>query len=176
MRAWKQTTLGAMVASTLTFYAATVSAQAIPPGPPPAFFDAKTMPGNACAVTSSTNSAAAERQIPSLWNVSERNVQVTCPIVRDNTTNGNGTFSAQLVGSNATAGTRFYCALYSMRDDGRFVMATGSSFTRAGNFTLNLDVNGSPFNGVYTIYCNVPSKSRLHSYRWAEPMITDRNN
>lgn len=141
----------------------------------PEFFDNKTMPGNACQAMYGSQSNGLNHYAPFLHNTANDNLRVTCPIVRDNTSNGNGTWSANVYGWNPP-GANFFCSLYSYSTHGALQQVALANTGVAGNITLSLDVNNSAFNGFYTIYCSLPGNARLYSYRWAEPLRTDRNN
>ena len=140
----------------------------------PELFDNKTMPGNACEAMYGSQSGVLNHYTWGLYNTANGYVRVSCPIVRDNTSNGNGTWSANVYGFNP--GGNFACSLYSYSTHGALQQVASANTAAAGNITLSLDVNNSSFNGFYTIYCNLPANARLYSYRWAEPLRTDRNN
>lgn len=107
---------------------------------------------------------------------------VLCPIVRDNTTNIDGTLGVDVYIKNV-AGQSYQCQLVSVRPNGTTVDSNTKSTTTAGEQTLVLDVNGSVNGGSYTLFCNLPSGAWLFSYRVREsgtPGVgtasTDNNN
>ena len=140
----------------------------------PDLFDNKTMPGNACQTMYGSQAGVINHYAAFLHNTANGYVRVTCPIVRDNTNNSNGTWSVNVYGFNP--GGNYACSLYSYSTHGALQQVNSAGAAAAGNITLSLDVNNSSFNGFYTLYCNLPGNARLYSYRWAEPLRTDSNN
>lgn len=92
-------------------------------------------------------------------------IAVTCPIVRDNTLNTNGTRFAQVRVLNRRGGN-FPCYLSSLTRDGGFIergvdVTVGASITPV---VLNVDVNSSAALGYYTISCDLPPRAYILNY------------
>lgn len=183
MRTSKPLLAGAMSATMLLLASYGTNAQVVDDiiGPPIVLelFDEKVMPGNGCQATIGTQARDLNHFVPYLINTSNTYRAVTCPVVRDNTTNTTGTWSAAVTGYNP--GGNVYCSINSYSPLGGFVDLGAAATAVVGNFTLNVDSAGSPLNlsvndGYYTVYCSLPPNARLYSYRWAERLRTDRNN
>ena len=164
---------GILVASTLSFV--TQVAQAQPP-----IFDEKVMPGSACQATIGSQAGELNHYAPYLKNFADSAVSVTCPIVRDNTTNLTGTWSAAVTGYNP--GGVVFCTLYSYDEFGAFLDLSAAAVAAVGNFALVLDMPPvgplavSAIDSYYSVLCNLPAGAQLYSYRWAERIPTDYNN
>ena len=150
---------------TLALAAVAGSAQAL---------DRKAFSGNGCEAYFGSNEADLDASIYGIHNRASGNRWVSCPIVRDNTTNTNGT-SVVWVGADKGVGT-LSCYLRSQQGQGSNV-TSDSAFTSAfGKQWLRLDVNSSSNYGYYMLYCSLPSNSRIASYHVEEFTFTDVNN
>jgi hypothetical protein len=138
--------------------------------------DVKTMAGYACKPIDGSEVASVTYNPDSLYNPTFANVVVVCPIERDNSNNTTGLWSADVVISNAFANVAFNCQLNSYSEDGVLQQNSSVGTTAAGVQTLSFNVNTSTINGFYSLLCTVPPFSDLISYRWADPVRTDRNN
>lgn len=164
---------GILAASTLLFATQGAHAQ---------IFDEKVMPGSGCQATFGFQAGDLNHYAPFLRNTANAPRDVTCTIVRDNTTNLVGTWSAAVTGNNP--GGVVFCALYSYDEFGGFLDLGAAAVAAAGNFTLGLDGPGGINNQLtvsapdsyYALLCNLPAGAELYSYRWAERVPTDANN
>ena len=140
-------------------------------------FDAKTIPGLACQPYYGSQSGDFNHYVSGIYNASNGYRRVSCPIVRDNTSNTTGTFGVDNVYVYATkpAGN-LTCYLYSYTNHAGFVASDADSTAAVGNVTLQLDVNSSANTGFYAVYCYMPPNSTIRSLKWLEPLRTDRNN
>ena len=134
--------------------------------------DEKVMPGLACQPelasldTSRTSSFASYISNNDATNT----LHVTCPVVRDNISNINGTdWSYVRVRGNTTTGTDVSCTLYSYDSLGGFLESDFAQGGAAGNVSLSLDVDSSGFGGFYSYHCVLPPGGRIYSYRVSEP-------
>lgn len=156
------------------FGAASISILAMTASFAPTAFagDSKIYPGAACqpefgSRASDLNSFGSfiENKNTSLT------MSVTCPIVRDNTTNSNGiaqvTVRIQTLRDESNVGSR--CELRSFDDKGgAFAVDSASIFGRAGFHTLTLkDVDVSQAHaGHYALNCSLSQRfTRLIEYR-----------
>lgn len=88
---------------------------------------------------------------------------ISCPIVRDNTQNTNGTRLAYVrVQSNAARSLS--CGLHSRSSTGGFVAYRSAATTSSSVTSLNVDVSASSILGTYSIFCSVPPGGRVYSY------------
>ena len=92
---------------------------------------------------------------------------VVCPVVRDNTSNTNGTsdFTVRVVSSG---GNSVLCALYSLDEDSTLVDVHLETTTSGTPVTLNLDVNLSTNKGYYNMVCTLPPGAAVFNYRIKE--------
>ena len=156
---------------------ATASAQIFPP-PDPA--DAKIYSGTSCRTSLGRAAADLDAYYYGVKNISSTTtVRVMCPIVRDNTQNKNGTWSAPFASGvyvrvhNPVSGLVTRCTLYSL---GTYIapFVSGSASTNAqGDRTLFLDVNSSTAGGQYNLECHLPPQARLYNYWVNEYRPTD---
>jgi hypothetical protein len=135
-------------------------------------FDAKTYPGINCE-------AQAVAEIDQFLNVgffmSNANPgkrTVVCPVVRDNTRNLDGTYSAYVHAYNP-AGRTLECTLYSQDKFSAPVDSFTASTSTSGNVTLYLDVDTSAEEGFYGITCLLANTATVYSYEVREFLATD---
>lgn len=158
--------------------------------PIPEIFDEKVMPGIACEAQQGVHVSSLDRiahpetgsylENPVSPGVGGRARSVKCPIVRDNTTNIDGTFSAAVTIYNPNDAL-FICILDSYDEFGVWLDSVSRSTFVAGDQTLTLepgpgDLTVSESNGFYVLRCTLPDEGRIYSYRWAEYLRTDLNN
>jgi PKD repeat protein len=94
---------------------------------------------------------------------------VTCPIVRDNVLNVNGTnaVSIQVNRDNSTT-IALSCVLTSWDPIGNYVDSDFASFSGVGQNTLSLNVVTSVVDGYYNVICFLPPLSSIYSYEVEE--------
>lgn len=152
--------------------------------PPPApRYDAKVFSGNLCKAYYGRDNASIDSYVHGANNNhATLGKWVSCPIVRDNTTNTNGTWNwwfsrgVQVAVRNAASGSRrLTCNLRSYTSTGGF-LESNSGFRLPGTGTINLDLNKSANMGFYSMYCYLPPRSRIISYKVIEYASTDSNN
>lgn len=105
------------------------------------------------------------------YNVSQDPRIVTCPILRDNTLNANGTESVA-VNVNNPGGT-IKCSLYHLDALANSILINQRSTTTTGAQTLDLDLDTSTAGGYYTLLCTLPRLGRVINYMVREFGPTD---
>jgi hypothetical protein len=90
----------------------------------------------------------------------------SCPVVRDNTTNTNGTPEVWVyVTRDATATSPLSCTLYSTRASDGATMYTRTDDTNlVGNVKLAIAFPSSATPGPYNLLCVLPQLSKIHAY------------
>lgn len=90
---------------------------------------------------------------------------VSCPIVRDNDTNVNGTNGAivRVYNTRSDAGGTA-CVLYVMGPHGELITTKTVQTKTLGKVDLDLDVNTSVNQGPYYLLCTLPVNSGVMSY------------
>lgn len=115
------------------------------------------------------------------WNEATTPRKVTCPIVRDDYANANGTagnapganVGVNVWVNNTGAANALSCTLFSNNQWG-IAVAVSNANAPAGISQMNLDVNASvAFVGQYTLQCTLPPNSSVFSYRVFEYLPTD---
>lgn len=130
-------------------------------------YDAKTFHGSECQPLYGSQSADINYYTNRVYNVGSGSRGVTCPVVRDNTTNTSGTFGTEIYVNNV-AGKYLACTLYSYDSHGSWVASSTKSTTAGGKQTLYPDVNLSKNMGNYSVYCYLPKGASLYSYKVKE--------
>jgi len=88
---------------------------------------------------------------------------VTCPVVRDNTSNTNGTRAFQVtVMSNGLVDV--VCTLYSLDEKGVYVDSRVNTTPSNVPATLDLAVNLSAQRGYYNMICSLPPGGKIFNY------------
>ncbi len=105
-------------------------------------------------------------------NASQQALAITCPILRDNVLNTNGTSNVR-VRVNNPQGQRFSCTLYSIDRLFNSTANNSASTTTPGKQELNLDVDTSQATGYYTMDCAVPPGGFVYNYVVQEFRQTD---
>lgn len=94
---------------------------------------------------------------------------VSCPLVRTNTTNTNGTSMVYVrVERSSLATQSLSCSLYSFDLLGGYVESDFATYSGIGRTSLYLDVDSSASVGYYGIYCYLPEYSSIFSIRVEE--------
>ncbi len=89
---------------------------------------------------------------------------VTCPIVRDNTQNTNGTALA-FVNVRSSGGQSLSCNLVSRDKNGNFIaQSPNASTTSSSPVSLNVDINASAVLGTYALSCQLPPGGEIKTY------------
>lgn len=101
------------------------------------------------------------------------NLNVVCPVVRDNTKNTSGMPSAQINVWNATSGVNFHCVFYNYDLWGLITTLDSADTSLVGQRTLSFKLYTSNVGGYYTIFCIVPPGSKIYSYQVIEELETD---
>jgi hypothetical protein len=135
---------------------------------PPASWavDTKIYPGNMCNPWLQGDIGIASAY--EYWNgYSNKTLTVSCPIVRDNEANTNGTQSVYVrVENRAVSSVPLYCYLRSYDSLGNLVETSRTSnFNGPGKTSLFVDVNSSAVVGYYSLECYLPPYSGIMSYR-----------
>lgn len=128
--------------------------------------DEKVYPGNACEnsyfldVFDNKKAALVKHNGGGIWNESSLNdAFITCPIVRDNVSNGNGTKGAIVrVYNTRTDAAAVGCSLVSVDALGQIITIKSAQATTLGVVNLEVGVNASANLGLYYISCYLPQK------------------
>lgn len=155
----------AYVSTFLAASALTLAAQ------PAAAGDSKIYPAADCQPEFGSRAPDLQSFGGFIRNVGSSSMTVTCPIVRDNTTNSNGiaqvSVRIQTLRSESTVGSR--CTLESYNDQGQLLdIESKSIFGAAGFHTLVFqDVDFSQAHaGHYALKCSLsPTFTRIVEYR-----------
>jgi len=150
-----------------------------------ATFDAKNYPGATCQASRGSDESALTHTQQGTFNNSSATLNVTCPIVRDNIVNKNGTyipsnggsgFGVQVYVDNQGAANALSCKLYSNDKWGTAVNAAGAASPVGLNaLTLNLGLSVT-VTGHYVLVCSLPPKSSVRSYQLYEYLNTDADS
>lgn len=142
--------------------------------------DTKTYHGSECLYIDLNNANSPEYynnpvkyDTHGVYNQDAGSTHVVCPIVRDNTRNTDGTLGAKVYVNNV-ASRELWCELNSRDHYGDLIDEDLDSTTSGGNRTLSLDVDASHTLGNYSIYCHLPIRARIYSYRVTEFTPTDQ--
>ena len=133
--------------------------------------DIKIVPGSICqpAYLAYAQHLAYEHdgavRVPS--NSPYRNVQVTCPIIRDDAHATNGPTSAYVRVWDANDSDQVICTFFSCNSFGSVCTTetTGSGVIYRGHRSLNVDVDRSMPYGYYAVHCELPRNSSIYSIR-----------
>ena len=158
-------------------------------------FDAKMYPGAACKAYYGTQAhlfmsfqnGISPRLVTNDNGARPEALWVTCPIVRDNTANDNGTWSWAFgqgihvwVDAPASADLeQLKCDAFSYDLISGNQLSLGQSQGRAqlepGRYVLSLDLDRSTATGYYLMRCLLPWEATLRAYRVTEYRSTDDN-
>jgi hypothetical protein len=148
-----------------------------------ATYDAKNYPGATCQASSGSQEVSLAHSNSGTYNYSSSTLRVTCPIVRDNIVNRNGTyksttgsgFGVQVYVENTGAANALSCILHSNDEWGSSVAALVSvpaPLVGLNVLTLNTGIS-KPVKGHYVVTCTLPPKSSVRSYQVYEYLNTD---
>lgn len=138
-------------------------------------YDSKTFHGSECQALEGSHVSDFNYYANRVYNIGSDTSTITCPIVRDNTTNTNGTYGTEIYVNNV-AGQKLSCKLYSYSSHGVLVESSYKSTTAGGNQTLYPNVNLSKNMGNYSLVCELPKGASLYSYKVKEFLKTDYYN
>ena len=127
--------------------------------------DDKVFSGNGCRSYYGNQESRLHHLARYTRNASSSTTWVSCPLVRDNTTNGNGTNQVLIrVYRDGTVSENIdlYCQLVSGNGYGSY-HADSDSYLGHGNAQLVLDVNSSWWRGQYSVRCKLPRNARVYS-------------
>lgn len=138
--------------------------------------DAKTYPASFCQPIEQFDLDRVEYEVPfadpgqGAANVSDDQVWITCPVVRDTLGNTDGLVKAYLNVSDGSSSDNFDCTLYAISRDGSNVVDSQSKGTSGTGFErLVFDgIDSSGTISTYHFFCKVPEWSELFSYRVIE--------
>jgi hypothetical protein len=137
--------------------------------------DNKWYPGSLCQKMDASSDVFATNFNRIFNSSTTLNRLVSCPLVRDNTGNTNGSpGQAWVYVSNNTAGVTFECTFYSTAGDtGSVIAQNTASTTLSGNVRLSIPVTSSASSGPYGVRCTIPPLSSIISYQMPEYTPTD---
>lgn len=139
-------------------------------------FDSKTFSGNFCQPYFGNQSADFQHRIDGTVNVSGGLRYVSCPVIRDNTSNTTGTGFSLTVSVNNIAGQTLRCYLRSNDMFGNFIQQDTDSTNLGGNQKLIMQVSQGAAGGNYSVYCYLPNLARIGGYQLFEFKPTDSFN
>jgi hypothetical protein len=134
---------------------------------PVAAADNKAYPGSMCGPFSGAPDIEADGGNAAVINTSNSfDRTVTCPVVRDNTTNANGTGTVWVyVYRDPAAANSLTCTFYSTRASDGVTLFSPSALTNAAGFArLNITVPNSVAGGPYNLVCSLPPQSKIFAY------------
>ncbi len=140
----------------------------------PLVYDAKTYPGIHCEAQSVAQINDFTNLGFDMFNATQGRKHVVCPIVRDNTSNTNGTHSVYVYVSNP-ANRTIECTLYSYDRYSGLIDSDTNSTSNPGDQTIFLDVDNSIERGYYGINCRLPQNGAIRSYEVREFHDTDED-
>jgi len=128
--------------------------------------DSKIHPGSMCKAYFGSDESSLRKGLGSVKNTTTSAVWVTCPIVRDNTTNTNGLSQAYIrIGRSSTATADFWCTLDSRNTVGTQSFFATNSYSGTSTTSMSFNLSGSTNRGHYEILCRLPRDSNIFSYR-----------
>jgi hypothetical protein len=145
----------------LLFTAAAVTAK-----PPKPDYDGKSWPGNECQPYYGSASADFVFAAWGLYNYSTNYNYATCPVMRDDIINTDGTFAFTVNVYNH--GGTLTCWLYSYDKYQNMIQSDSVSTSSFGNQQLYLDTSSSPAYGKYGLLCDLPPFSKIYTYHLYE--------
>lgn len=119
--------------------------------------------GTQCQPYTETDAANLTFSSTELSNNSNGMAYVSCPIMRQNVHNTNGTLSAHVV-VRSYSGGQIRCDFQSRTDRAISVAYRTATSSSTSVRKLDLDVNGSSSFGTYALFCTLPAGSVLYSY------------
>lgn len=133
--------------------------------------DRKTFPGSSCQGWGNVDAEIAATDGGGVLNASFTSAYtVSCPVVRDNTTNTNGAADVLVYGNrDGSTATALSCIFKVTRaSDGRDYYSLTRSTPASGNVTLTIPVTSSVSGGFYNLLCVLPPRSKIHGYVLSE--------
>lgn len=136
--------------------------------------DYKTFHGSMCQPYQGNQQGDFQHRDNGFYNKSNQTRTVVCPLVRDNVNKTNGVWASIYV--NNPANKIFSCWLDSRGKYGNVINWVNKKTSNSGNQTLKIDVYKMVKDGNFNLYCSVPAKGRIASYKIGENLRTDSNN
>ena len=136
--------------------------------------DNKMYPGSFCQ-SEDTGTDVRASAIGAMYNYASFSHNVNCPIVRDRTTNTDGTDDVWVnVFRNGLAGAApLSCTFYSINgNNGAVVYFNSASTTATGWQRLVIPVTSSASYGAYSLHCTLPIASQILDYQLSEHLPT----
>lgn len=129
--------------------------------------DRKTFPGSSCTTWGNINAEITGTDGGSVLNGSFTSAYtVSCPIVRDNTTNTNGISNVSVYGyrdgATATPLSCIFKVTTASTGADYYSLSRASSVT--GNISLTIPVTASQSGGFYNMLCVLPPRSKVYGY------------
>ena len=129
--------------------------------------DRKTFPGSSCTTWGNVNAEITGTDGAAVLNGSFTSAYtVSCPIVRDNTTNTNGISNVSVYGyrdgATATPLTCIFKVTSASTGADYYSLSRASSVT--GNISLTIPVTTSQSGGFYNMLCILPPRSKVYGY------------
>jgi hypothetical protein len=122
--------------------------------------DGKDYPATLCRPYTALTVPVTTFAEGSIFNGQSYGVAYICPGIRDEP----GRISSAAVRFSTNSSGSIYCVLYSTSPTGNYYYRSATSNVATGRRTLNLGSVSGHANGVYTIYCSIPSYATLHSF------------
>jgi hypothetical protein len=129
--------------------------------------DNKAYPGSACQRWGNSSADVAATDGGGVLNASfTSSLTVSCPIVRDNTINTNGTADVWVyVYRDGSTPDTLTCIFKGTRaSDGTDFYSNSRATTQTGDVRLTIPVTSSTTPGAYNLLCILPPRSKVHAY------------
>ena len=136
--------------------------------------DNKMYPGSFCQLEDTGTDVRASAT-GAMYNYASFSHHVNCPILRDRTTNTDGTDDVWVnVNRSGAAGTLpLSCTFYSIDGNtGAVVYFNSASTTATGWQKLVIPVSKSASYGPYSLHCTIPIASQILDYQLSEHLPT----
>ena len=129
-------------------------------------YDGKAYPGSMCQAYFGGNVNRINKYDGGKsTNVSNSAVWVTCPVVKDNLLNRNGTyFVTMVVWRGTNANDAFYCKFQNTDETGQVVFSDDEISYLSGNTTLTFGLTRNNLRSSYVFLCRIPTNSEIISY------------
>jgi hypothetical protein len=129
--------------------------------------DRKTFPGSSCRTWGNVNAEITGTDGGAVLNASFTSAYtVSCPIVRDNTTNTNGTSDVSVYGYRDGSTTTSLSCIFKVTSAsvGTDYYSLSRATSLTGNIMLTIPVTTSQSGAFYNMLCILPPRSKIYGY------------
>ncbi|MBW4620153.1 MAG: hypothetical protein KME17_12475 [Cyanosarcina radialis HA8281-LM2] len=135
--------------------------------------DYKSINGSACYPSHREDVGTVDRTT-SLENKSERDVLVSCPIVRDRVTSSTNSGGSNPFGVEITINGKGKITACFLRTLTKFDSPVADSFASSNGSRISLSVPKTDNDGSHLLQCLVPPNGKILRYQYFETNPTDR--